>query len=358
MRFSANGEWPLQDLGRFRLSVSADPAAFNRERMRSSAMKLTRSVGEARSGISHPRRPTGRLRLSDNIQKSPSVWLICMLTRKTGTQAIAAYSRLIIDETTDASLFYPNAARLTFATEQWDLAKADWRRAVELQPELARQRSTTSRWPSAGTKPPSLAADADRTKPERHDAVGPGLPAARSGTMTTQSMHDFCRRSRGRLTAQAPPAKPPNGVAKPCLLRAEVQSTSLNFPAICLPSRWTTEQYRTGYVLGLVYPRSAGLPQRRRRIGREVRELNPNSSQAQRCCPRYEPGHPRNGSASTEASRRSPSCTRRSRAAHRTPARPIDRNHHDLLIAEILFHEAEALMKEKEQPKESDSEEK
>ena len=37
---------------------------------------------------------------------------------------------------------------------------------------------------------------------------------------------------------------------------------------------------------------------------------------------------------------------------------PARKGDHDLLIAEILFHEAEALMKEKEQPKESDSEEK
>ena len=34
------------------------------------------------------------------------------------------------------------------------------------------------------------------------------------------------------------------------------------------------------------------------------------------------------------------------------------RDHHDVLIAEILFREAEALMNGKEQPKESDSEEK
>jgi tetratricopeptide (TPR) repeat protein len=37
---------------------------------------------------------------------------------------------------------------------------------------------------------------------------------------------------------------------------------------------------------------------------------------------------------------------------------PGRKGDHDLLIAEILFHEAEALMKEKEQPQESDSEEK
>ena len=37
---------------------------------------------------------------------------------------------------------------------------------------------------------------------------------------------------------------------------------------------------------------------------------------------------------------------------------PVWKGDHDLLIAEILFHKAEALMNGKEQPKESDSEEK
>jgi tetratricopeptide (TPR) repeat protein len=41
MEFLAMAEWPFQNLGRFRLSVSSDPAAFVREQTRFAAMKLT-----------------------------------------------------------------------------------------------------------------------------------------------------------------------------------------------------------------------------------------------------------------------------------------------------------------------------
>ena len=41
LEFSASAEWPLQNLGRFRLSVSSDRAAFDGEQTRFAAMKLT-----------------------------------------------------------------------------------------------------------------------------------------------------------------------------------------------------------------------------------------------------------------------------------------------------------------------------
>jgi hypothetical protein len=41
MEFYAGADWPLQNLGRFRLSVSSDPAAFDAEQTRIGVMKLT-----------------------------------------------------------------------------------------------------------------------------------------------------------------------------------------------------------------------------------------------------------------------------------------------------------------------------
>ena len=41
MEFYPGADWPLQNLGRFRLSVSSDPAAFDGEQTRFAAMKLT-----------------------------------------------------------------------------------------------------------------------------------------------------------------------------------------------------------------------------------------------------------------------------------------------------------------------------
>ena len=40
MEFYAGADWPLQNLGRFRLSVASDPAAFDWEQTRFAAMKL------------------------------------------------------------------------------------------------------------------------------------------------------------------------------------------------------------------------------------------------------------------------------------------------------------------------------
>jgi tetratricopeptide (TPR) repeat protein len=53
-------------------------------------------------------------------------------------RAIDLYSKLITDDTTDATLLARRAVAY-IATEQWDLAKADWLRAIELQPDQLQQ---------------------------------------------------------------------------------------------------------------------------------------------------------------------------------------------------------------------------
>ena len=53
-------------------------------------------------------------------------------------EAIELYSKLITDQTTDASLLSKRAMAY-IATEQWDLAKADWRRVIEQQPYQLQQ---------------------------------------------------------------------------------------------------------------------------------------------------------------------------------------------------------------------------
>ena len=52
--------------------------------------------------------------------------------------AIEAYSKLITERTTDATLLSKRAAAY-IATEQWESAKADWLRATKLQPGLLEQ---------------------------------------------------------------------------------------------------------------------------------------------------------------------------------------------------------------------------
>jgi tetratricopeptide (TPR) repeat protein len=51
-------------------------------------------------------------------------------------RAIAEYSKLITDQTADANLL-AKRAKIYEATQRWDLARADWRRAIEQQPDLA-----------------------------------------------------------------------------------------------------------------------------------------------------------------------------------------------------------------------------
>ena len=51
-------------------------------------------------------------------------------------RAIAEYSKLITGRTADANVL-PNRAKAYEATQRWDLARADWRRAIERQPDLA-----------------------------------------------------------------------------------------------------------------------------------------------------------------------------------------------------------------------------
>ncbi len=53
-------------------------------------------------------------------------------------EAIELYSKLITDQTADASLLFKRATAY-IATEQWDLAKADWLRVIEQQPDQLQQ---------------------------------------------------------------------------------------------------------------------------------------------------------------------------------------------------------------------------
>jgi WD40 repeat protein/tetratricopeptide (TPR) repeat protein len=67
-------------------------------------------------------------------------------------QAIGAYSKLIVPVMKDASLLTRRATAY-IATEQWEQAKADWKRAVELQPDLLQRAfddlKAANRWADA-----------------------------------------------------------------------------------------------------------------------------------------------------------------------------------------------------------------
>ena len=125
-----------QNLGRFRLSVSNDPTAFDREQKRLAAMKLTdpwaklaaayRLIGDqAALERLAERQPAFAASVGD-LYAADQDW----------QRAIAEYSKLITDQTADANVL-AKRAKAYEATQRWDLARADWLRAIEQQPGIA-----------------------------------------------------------------------------------------------------------------------------------------------------------------------------------------------------------------------------
>jgi WD40 repeat protein/tetratricopeptide (TPR) repeat protein len=123
-----------QNIGRFRLSVSGDPQAFDHERGRLAANEITNpwarliaayrlSGNEAAVAKLLEQRPELQLDMAD-YYASVQDW----------ETALALYNKFITDETTDALLLASRAEAYSGAG-QWDLAEADWKRAFELSPE-------------------------------------------------------------------------------------------------------------------------------------------------------------------------------------------------------------------------------
>ncbi|MFN7732930.1 MAG: protein kinase domain-containing protein [Pirellula sp.] len=123
------------NLGRFRLSVSDDPADFNRERLRFAALKVRDPWAKlAATYMIIGDQPALDVLLTAHPAAAASIGDL-HATDKNWERAIAEYSKLITPETSDAALLSKRAAAY-IATEQWDLAKADWLAAIELQPNL------------------------------------------------------------------------------------------------------------------------------------------------------------------------------------------------------------------------------
>jgi WD40 repeat protein/tetratricopeptide (TPR) repeat protein len=139
-------------LGRFRLSVSDDPDVFDHEEKRLAAMKLTDPWARLVAAYLIHNDQQSLDHLIRAVPSAESGIAEFYLTLKDWDRAIAAYSKLIDNATSDASLLLKRGEAY-FATKQFDLARADWRRAVELRPELAQSQfdrlRLASRWSEA-----------------------------------------------------------------------------------------------------------------------------------------------------------------------------------------------------------------
>ena len=132
-------------------------------------------------------------------------------------RAIAAYSKLISDATTEASLLVKRGEAY-FATKQFDLARADWRRAVELIPGLAQTQYDRLRQAERWSEAAEFALKLIEQNPEDTLVwlrIAPVLALAEDPTVYS----DFC----GRMSQHFAESKTPEiaeRVVKASLLRA------------------------------------------------------------------------------------------------------------------------------------------
>ena len=122
-------------LGRFRLSISDDPQAYARANAYQQQIAAQLSdpwhrlayayhvVGDQQALDSLLRQHPGAMDAIVNLYVAAENW----------QPAIECLNQLITDKTTDATLLAKRGSAY-ISTEQWDLAKADWLRVIELQP--------------------------------------------------------------------------------------------------------------------------------------------------------------------------------------------------------------------------------
>ena len=130
----AKSKWADHNLGRFRLSVSGDPTAYARERKLMAARNLTDPWAKLAAAYGFVGDQSALSSLLEKRPEAAAGVADLLATEMDWEAAIAAYSRLIAPNTPDAVLLGKRAAAY-IATGQWELAKADWLRAVERQPD-------------------------------------------------------------------------------------------------------------------------------------------------------------------------------------------------------------------------------
>ena len=141
--------WGKHGLGRFRLSVSDDPSAFEREQKRMSVLKLTdpwQRLAAAYFVVGE--QPA----LDKLLEQHPEVVagigdLYAMI--EDWDRAIAEYNKLITSETRDATLLAKRATAHE-KLQKWDMATADWALASQQQPDVAFKNLRSDSAPSWG----------------------------------------------------------------------------------------------------------------------------------------------------------------------------------------------------------------
>jgi hypothetical protein len=135
-----SAEWPMT-LGRFRLSVSADPTAFEFEKRRFATMNKNLTDPWERLALAHF--VLGDQSALDKLLERHPVSASLKGDLRAAAQdwqgAVAEYTKAITPETTDAKPLAKRAAAYE-QLKQWDLAVADWTRASQQQLDVAFER--------------------------------------------------------------------------------------------------------------------------------------------------------------------------------------------------------------------------
>jgi hypothetical protein len=335
------------NLGRFRLSASGDPAALEQEQRLIGFQTLTDRWARLAAAY-HVFRDRTAL---DNLLKIHPAAMVGIgdlyAANKDWELAISEYSRWITVETTDAALLAKRAAAC-MATQNWELASSDWRRVVALQPSLMRSAfdefQKAGRWNEAAEFGQQLV----RQQPEEAEVwlhIAPVLVLADD----QHAYSDLCARMMGQF-ADSTDMVATERFVKACLLRpntidlaklpVHVFSKMLDdrtAPDWFLPWGWTTRAlwaYRNGNAGLAVKSASAS----------ETNQLNA-LTHAENLAVLAMAHHQLQHSAEAQRAL--------DEAAQFLPRLQADeglKGQHDLLIAQILFREAEALISGQKKP--------
>jgi tetratricopeptide (TPR) repeat protein len=264
--------------------------------------------------------------------------------------AISEYSKLINSSTTDASLLLKRGEAY-FSMEQFDLARADWRRAVELTPELAQMQFDRLRQAERWSEAAEFGLKLIEPNPE-DTLMWLRIAAVLALTDNANAYPEFCSRMVQHFAESKLP-ETAERIIKASLLRADsvdlaklpgdLLAKSLDdgtVPEWLLPWGWGSRAllaYRHGDAESAVQYVAKSEEYKPIDVAHAMNLALVAMAQRQL-------GKAREAKTALEEA---------SQLIIRLKGDPGRKGDHDLLIAEILFHEAEGLMKQKEQAKES-----
>jgi eukaryotic-like serine/threonine-protein kinase len=346
--YFSRAQWTQHNLGRFRLSVSADASAFNHERLRLAAMK----VGTPWAKLAAAYHVVGDQQAFDSLvgRRAAAAAGIGDLyaVDQDWDQATAEYSKIITDRPADADLLDKRAIAYA-ASSRWDEARADWRRAVEQQPVLVHRvfenLKRAQRWNDAAEFGLKLVEQAP-TNSLVWSRIAPVLVLG--GDDAAYSA--FCNRMATQFAGVEAPATAEQ-IIKVCLLRANaIDPTKL--PRNTLASFVDNGaeprdlRQRAATVLALLAYRIGDVDSAEK-YATSAQKLNPiGSTQAVNLAvlamAQHQLQHP------DEARR---ALQEASQITARLPADANNPDHSDTLIAQILLREADALIDGNSEPK-------